>query len=181
MVIGALPVVVLLAAPTIPAEAVAGSPEAQVAAVEARLEQQDRAFTRWRWGWAATFAALTAANLAFVPVVPRQDRIDLYVGAATSAIAIPPVFLLSQPSPRAGEPCAGERLACARARLGEVAAFQRAARGWPMHLINLAFNAAAGAFLGFGYERWPSAVLTFGVGAALGELQILTHPSGALD
>jgi hypothetical protein len=159
----------------------ADDPEARAAAeLEARLVQQDQAFTRWRWGWAATFATLTVANLALVPVVPRDVRIDLYVGTTTSALAIAPLFLLSQPSLDSGPPCAGARLPCARAKLDEVARFQRAARSWPVHLLNVVFNAAAGAVLGFGYDRWASAAVTFGVGVAIGELQIFTHPRGAL-
>jgi hypothetical protein len=147
--------------------------------VEARLAQQERAFQRWRWAWAGIYSALTVGNLALVPFTARKDRIDLYVGAATSVIGVPPLFLFTQP--RLGEkPCALARLTCAEQKLGEVAAFQRDARGWLSHAATFAVNAAGAAVLGFGYDRWRSAALSFGIGMAIGEVQIFTAPRGAL-
>jgi hypothetical protein len=150
----------------------------QTREVEARLAQQERSFQRWRWAWAGIYSALTIGNLALVPFTARKDRIDLYVGATTSAIGIPPLFLF--PQPRLGEPCGAARLTCAEQKLTAVAAFQREARGWVPHVATFAVNAAAGAVLGFGYQRWRSAALAFGAGMAIGEVQIFTAPRGAL-
>jgi hypothetical protein len=149
-------------------------------AVEARLAQQERAFQRWRWAWVGIYTGLTVGNLVLAPFTARRDRIDLYVGAASSAVAIPPLFIFTQP--RLDEPpCALEsRLACAEQKLYDVAAFQREARGWVPHVATFVVNAAAGAVLGFGYGRWRSAALTFGIGMAIGEVQIFTQPRGAL-
>jgi hypothetical protein len=66
------------------------------------------------------------------------------------------------------------------ATYAQVVAFQRGARTWPMHVINVLFNAGVSAFLGFGYGRWQSAGLNLIVGSAIGEAQIFTQPQGAL-
>jgi hypothetical protein len=147
--------------------------------IEVELEHQERAFQGWRWAWVGIYTALTVGNLVAASYTERKDRIDLYVGAASSAVAIPPLFIFTQP--RLGEPpCALEsRLACAEQKRFDVAMFQREARGWVPHVATFVVNAAAGAVLGFGYGRWRSAALTFGIGMAIGEVQIFTQPVGA--
>jgi hypothetical protein len=149
----------------------------RAAALEATLDAEGRRFAIWRWSWTAAYGALTLGSLALVPGTPRADRVDLYTGAVTSALAIAPPFLFPQPAPSCrGAPA---RLACTRAALDQVAAFQREGRGLLMHAINLAYNGLAAGFLAFGYGRWRSAALTFAGGFALGELQIFTQPRGA--
>jgi hypothetical protein len=149
----------------------------RAAAIEATLDSEQRRFEIWRWSWTAGYGALTVGSLALVPSTPPADRVDLYTGAVTSALAIAPPFLFPQPA-HSCQP-GPERLACAQATLDRVAAFQREGRGLLMHAINLAYNALAAGFLAIGYGRWRSAALTFAGGFALGELQIFTQPQGA--
>jgi hypothetical protein len=149
----------------------------RAAALESTLASEQRRFEIWRWSWTAAYGALTVGSLALVPSTPKADRVDLYTGAVTSAIAIAPPFLFPQPTP-ACPPGPGQ-LECAQAALDQVAAFQREGRGLLMHAINLAYNAVAAGFLAIGYGRWRSAALTFAGGFALGELQIFTQPQGA--
>lgn len=140
--------------------------------MDERLSLEEAKFRRWRAAWTVTFSALAVGNLALVPAVRREDRIDFYVGAATSAAAIPLTLAFRQPEPAPFI----DRDAAWRA----VGDYQRGAHSWPMHAINLAFNAAVSAFLGFGYGRWPSAAANLVVGTAMGEYQIYTHPDGAV-
>ena len=149
----------------------------RAAALETTLDTQGRQFAVWRWSWTAAYGALTLGSLALVPSTPGPDRVDLYTGAVTSALAIAPPFLFPQP----GHSCppGPGRLACAQAALDRVAAFQRDGRGLLMHAINLGYNALAAGFLAIGYGRWRSAALTFAGGFALGEVQIFTQPQGA--
>jgi hypothetical protein len=149
----------------------------RAAALEATLDSEERRFAIWRWSWTAAYGVLTLGSLALVPSTPRADRVDLYTGAVTSALAIAPPFLFPQPVHRC--PPGPGRLACSQAALDQVAAFQREGRGLLMHAINVAYNALAAGFLAIGYGRWRSAALTFAGGFALGELQIFTQPQGA--
>jgi hypothetical protein len=146
------------------------------------LEHEERKYEIWRWGWTAGYGALTAASLAFVPGTPDHDtRVDLYVGAASSALATLPLLVFSQPQHDPTDAaCAVSAEACAQASLRRVAAFQRECQGPLMHALNFGYNAAVGGLLGFGYGHWRAAALNFGVGSLLGEVQILTQPTGAM-
>jgi hypothetical protein len=149
----------------------------RAAALEAALDSEAHRFATWRWSWTAAYGALTLGSLALVPRTAREDRVDLYTGAVTSALAIVPPFVFGQPVRAC--PSGPGRLTCAQATLDEVAAYQRDGRGLLMHAINLAYNALAAGFLAIGYRRWGPAAVTFAGGFALGELQIFTQPDGA--
>lgn len=177
----------LAAQPTVPggpgssALAVQSPLSQRLATLEAALSGEERRFQTWRWSWAATYAALAAGNLIALPFVSRQARIDYYTGAVTSAAAVAPTLLFMQPAPPSFHEgaTADTRLEEAEARLAEVAQYQRDARGWKVHALNVAINAAVSAFLGFGFDRWQAAGINLVGGTALGELQILTHPDRA--
>lgn len=51
-------------------------------------------------------------------------------------------------------------------------------RGWLQHVLQLGGSAALFAILGFGYGHWRDAIVNGVAGIALGELQILTQPTG---
>src|SRR5689334_20549675 len=91
----------LLATPSLaPAPpALTASPSTDLRVMEERLSLEETKFRRWRAAWTVTFSSLAIANLALVPAVPREARIDFYVGAATSAAAIPLTLLFRQPEP----------------------------------------------------------------------------------
>jgi hypothetical protein len=151
-------------------------------ALEHRIADQTRAFRRWRAAWTATYGTLAVGNLALLPVSSREARIDLYTGAVTSLLAIAPMFILTQPTacPEAAssDPGGGQ----SECTWTAIAAHQRDSRRWPAHVVNVAYNAAIAAFLGFGYRRWTSASINLVLGIAVGELQIFTHPyRAALD
>jgi hypothetical protein len=179
-VTGAALVLLLAGDPVTPAP-VAAAPTRTLSEWQTLLAREERNFEWWRWSWIAGYGALTAANLSVVPFTPdHETRVDLYVGAASSALAVVPLLVFSQPEYDAHDPECVSAEACAGATWRRIAAFQRDCQSPLMHVINLAYNAAVGAVLGFGYGHWRSAALNFGVGSLLGELQILTQPTGAL-
>jgi len=186
-VIGGAVIAILLVgvpAPATPSAAAFDTPVgpwARLAELQTLLAREERNFELWRWSWTIGYGMLSAVNLYFVPTAPREDRIDLYVGAGASALALAPLLLWSQPEYRPTDAaCSASPLACAENTWRRVATFQRESQGLMVHVINFAYNAAVGALLGFGYGHWRAAALNFGVGSALGEVQILTQPTRAI-
>jgi len=147
-------------------------------ALESRLARSEARYQRWRWGWAAIYGGLAAGNLALAPLVGRSERVDYWTGGATSLIGLVPLVLLTQPKPPPSSTAAVDpaaRLARLEANATEAATFQRESHAWPSHAINMAFNAAVSAFLGFGFGHWRSAALNLAVGISIGEVQIATQ------
>jgi hypothetical protein len=118
--------------------------------------------------------------------------VDLYVGAASTVggmvalLAVPldvmadapalDVLVASRPGP---VDCAV--LAEAERLLVHSADSEAQGRGWVMHAANVLYNVATGLVLGLFFGRWSSAVFTAVSGTLLGEVTILTQPTGAED
>jgi hypothetical protein len=49
---------------------------------------------------------------------------------------------------------------------------------WPWHVVNFALSAGAGSIIAFGYKHYWSGAITAAAGAALGEVQLFTQPTG---
>lgn len=153
------------------------------AAVEQRLVAEERAFSRWRWAWTGIYGGFTVGNLVGSRLVDPAERIDYHVGAITSAIAILPLFLLPQPKAAPGTCAGGDqagRVACLLELHARVAEYQRDCQRWPVHVINVAFNAAVSAYLALHPRHYAAAAINLVVGTAIGEVQIFTQPQGAL-
>jgi hypothetical protein len=139
----------------------------------------------WSWGWGIGLGALTIASLAAVPFVDRPDRVDYYVGAATSFVGLVPLVVLPltvmddakvlHAKVSASADCA-DLLREAETILAGNAANQAEGRSWWMHVANIVVNGGAGLFLGLAYDHWPSAVVTGVLGTAVGEAMISTQP-----
>lgn len=54
-------------------------------------------------------------------------------------------------------------------------------RGWVQHALHIAGSTALFFILGLGYDHWRNAVLNLVAGIGLGELQILTQPTGLVS
>jgi len=157
--------------------------EARTAFLRQRIEAERPSAERWMRTWGVVDGALTVGQLVAVPFTPdRSSRTVLLAGAATSALGVLQILLVP---PVARSPPAADRAedACA-----EVAALERAlardarnqtlGAGWIAHAGNLLVNGAIGLAAGLAGERWRSGALTFAIGFALGEAQILTQPTG---
>jgi hypothetical protein len=57
---------------------------------------------------------------------------------------------------------------------------QRRGVAWHQHGANLAIHLAGSLYLGLREGEWLQAVVTGAIGAAVGELKILTQPRGAI-
>lgn len=151
------------------------------------LEESGRAYA-WRFGWGATYGALTIAQLSVMSVVDKGDQPDWYWGALTSAIGVaftlldPPEVLEAGPlyAQRAkvvpeGERCKliaeGERL------LEQGAAHEEDSVAWYFHAGNILLNVGVGLLLWLAYDHLVTGLVNAGVGAAVGEATMFTSPT----
>jgi len=146
----------------------------------------------WTWGWGIGIVGATLANLAPLPFVAKENRIDWYVGAGTTIIGIVPLLiapldvvadaaqLRAAMASELNEATVCRILADAETRLIRDAANQQDGRRWWMHAANVALNTGVGLFLGLGYHHWGAGVLNIVGGSAIGEAIILTEPTGSI-
>jgi hypothetical protein len=152
----------------------------RVAYLRGRLEAERPLARAWSWTWGLIDGGLTAGQLAAIPFAgSRPDRIFLGAGAFSSALGV--AQILSMPITPAREDAPGAPDCAALARLeGEMS---RAARnealgsGWEAQLGNVGVNAGLSLAMGFMGNDWPGALLGFGIGWLVGELQIKTQPT----
>jgi hypothetical protein len=123
--------------------------------------------------------------MAAIPLVHPADRIDLYVGSASSLVGLIPLVAMP-PSVIDDAPLFEARLSeldrCALAREGErllarAEKSEETITGVLAHVGNVGFNLGVGAILGFGFDRWGSALINVVLGTAVGEAVIFTYPS----
>lgn len=161
--------------------------EARLAAVADGLDAAAGPASAWNWGWGLGFAVVGAAQLGTAPLFnERGRRIDFYVGGIKSIIAALSVVVLPLKAPslnrelrglRAGRPADCALLAEAEGLLSRSAAGERRGKGWLKHAMGIGYNVAFALVLGLGYDRWPSAGLSFATGVLVSELQIFTQPT----
>jgi hypothetical protein len=149
----------------------------------------------WYWSWMAAGAALIAGQAVLAGVVEGDERTEFIAGSATSLL-IPTILLVHRPlvlgdapvldarlqattvDGALGDPCIA--LARAHELLARDAADAALTTGWLAHALAIGVNVGVGLLLGVGYgDWWGAAKQTIG-GIAVGELQILTFPTGAL-
>jgi hypothetical protein len=181
--------------------AVANIPgEVRLAWIDEQLAHGAHKAKRWTWGWGIGIGGATIANLAPIPFVAHDDRIDWYVGAATTIIGIVPLLIApldviadsrelrdkiaARPPP---PPSGGNRpdvcplVADAEARLVRDAKNQSDGQRWWLHVGNVALNFGVGLFLGFGYHHWGAGAFNAVGGSLIGEAIILTQPTQTID
>lgn len=167
-------------------------PGARLAFIQSHLRVDAHRARLWTGGWASGYGVLTLGQLALAPLFSPGDQVDLYVGAASTAggmvalLAVPLDVMADAPALDAlvaGHPgpvdCAV--LAEAERLLVHSADSEAQGRSWVMHGANVLYNVATGLVLGLFFGRWSSAVFTAVTGTLLGEVTILTQPTGAED
>jgi hypothetical protein len=182
-----------------PATAVVGSTRADTFDAEHRLAWIDAELARsagrarlWTWSWGLALGVGTVANLAPLPFVSADERIDWYTGAVTTGVGIVPLLIapldviadsrelrVRLGSRNGADICA--LLADAEARLVRDAKNQADGRRWWLHAGNVVLNAGVGLFLIVGFHHWTAGILNAVSGAAIGEVIIFTQPTGAID
>jgi hypothetical protein len=166
--------------------------ELRLAWIDASLARTAHQAHVWTWGWGIGIGAATLGNLAPLPFVAPQDRIDWYVGAATTIIGVVPLLVapldvvgdsralrarLSVRTP-ADDVC--PLLADAEGKLIRDAKNQADGRRWWLHVGNVALNTGVGLFLALGYHHWLAGAFNAVVGTAIGEAIILTQPTSSI-
>jgi hypothetical protein len=168
--------------------------EARLAWIDARLAQTAHKAQVWTWGWGIGIGAATVANLAPLPFVAVDQRIDWYTAAATTVIGIVPLLiapldvvedsrklrlrLAAAGSASGAEVCA--LLSDAEGLLVRDAKNQADGQRWWLHVGNVVLNLGVGLFLGIGFHHWEAGAFNFVTGAAIGEAIILTQPTASI-
>jgi len=175
----------------------ASSPVAADAGCPARVEFLRRTLHReashaqtWSRVWMGGLAAATVGQLVAVPFVDDDDRVDFYVGSASSLVGV--AALLAAPLRVVEDSSRFERLAahgdepCLIAARGErmlerSASDEQAGVSALKHVGNVAFNLGIGLILGLGFGHWESAAINVGAGVVIGETLLLTQPTGLTE
>jgi hypothetical protein len=169
------------------AETRCGAPELvaqRIAEIEATLDRESRHLAAWRAAWISGLTASAIAQVATGALVERRGEVTFYVGAIEATALAAPIPILgprvSRPPP--ADPGQGQcaRLSALRRMLLDAAERQRRGVAWHQHGANLAIHLAGSLYLGLREGEWLQAVVTGAIGAAVGELKILTQPRGAI-
>jgi hypothetical protein len=169
--------------------------DAGVRTIQRTLDDDARRTRVWYWAWMATGTALLGGQTVLSAVTSGDTQKEFIAGALTSTF-IPGMLLLHPPvvlsesrrldaridatsvAGRLGDPCIV--LPRAQELLSRSADDQALATGWFAHVFVIGGNIAVGLILGLGFGDWAGAVKQAVGGSAVGELQILTLPTGAL-
>jgi hypothetical protein len=169
--------------------------EARVHAIVTTLDTDARRARVWYWAWMTAGLALLGGQAALAALTTGNTQKDFIAGAATS-LFIPSVLLLQPPVVLTDAPLLDARVAATTVdgRLGDPCIVLPRARevllrdahdqafstGWFAHAFVVGGNIAVGLFLGLAFHDGAGAVKQAVGGSVVGELQILTLPTGAL-
>lgn len=162
----------------------ARDPAERTAFLRARIDTAAHRTRIWSASWGAGLGALTIGQLAIAPFVPREERVDYWVGAAAAGIGalsrvvfFPVVLRERRKLVRNSSESTCDRLAAHERALAASAKGERHGRALWQHGISLAYNAAVGLVLGLAFHRPVSANRLASIGAVIGELMIITQPT----
>lgn len=167
-------------------------PARRLAFIQSHLHEDARRARIWTGVWGASYSVLTVGQLALAPLFSPADQSDFYVGAVSSAggvaalLAVPLTVMEDSPTLDALAARQPESVDCAvlaeaERLLVRSAQSEEEGRGLLMQGANVVYNVLTGLVLGLFFDRWPSAALTAATGWLLGEVMILTQPTGAQD
>ena len=155
--------------------------------IEDRLEER-RTYATWWWrGWTTTYAVGTVFQAARAGVEDSEGkRADLAVSAAKALFGTARL-LYDRPTARLGaepmqEVAASDQAGClARLGVGEDllrknAKESRSRWDWKRHLGNVAVNAAGAVIVAYGFDDETRGWRSAGIGIAVGEAMIFSHP-----
>ena len=160
--------------------------------LQRELGAQARYATQWQTTWFLARSAVLAGEFGLAIVSPDAgDRTDAVV---TGLFAIvPPIGTLlfglrvARDGPRflRLDHLDTDASRCAYVARGEQFLARDAKnedenRGWIQHALQIAGSTALFLILGVGFDHWKNAIINGVAGIALGELQILTQPTGLI-
>jgi hypothetical protein len=177
-----------------------GSPALAAIDAEARLHWLDRRMAIdarneriWSGVWGGLYGGVIIVQSALAATEEDTgQRAENIVGAAASAIGAGAILILPPSLERdqswwvKHEARAPEADICARLALAEHLMIKGAASeefgiGPLTHIGNFVINIAGGLVLGLGFNRWGAFGYVSLVGIAVGEVQVITQPTGAIQ
>jgi len=146
------------------------------------LHAEAKSARTWRYAWVGINGGLMAGAFAMVPLVERENRPDWIISGIGSGVTLLTTWLWPLNVEGADEELSGS-LAAERSRrlpqlLRDSAEDEHARVTWPWHAANVGLSVGTGAIIAFGYKHYASGAITAVAGTALGEMQILTQPTG---
>lgn len=150
----------------------------------------------WAWTWRATYAGVTIVETTLAATTNNDsDRVADIVGASSAFIGVAANLILPlkiigdqrwwkkhyarSASLGNGDPCALVNTAeLLLVRGAESEAFGVSP---VVHVGNFLINIAGGLILGLGYNRWGAFAYTSLVGIFVGEVQVATQPTDAVE
>lgn len=156
----------------------------RAAQIRTRLDVERGKASKWRWGWAAGFGALSGTQLALAmtetaPFGEFDEPLEasLYVGAAKSGIGMLARIVKPVKVPRpseSGDACAD--LASAERALAITARSEKISF-WLNHVGGLALQVGGSLYIGMAAEdAWTDAAISFGLGLTVGTISTYTQP-----
>lgn len=160
--------------------------------IQSRLDRHEMSARRWWGGWLAAYGTLALAQGGAVALSDDDGlRKDAIVGGVGSTLGF--AATLFRPmhirwsadrlrSSSAESPAKNSlKLQRAEMFLAAAAAEEELAGSWLAHAAALSVPTASALTLWLGYDRPGPAVLNFVAGVLIGQLQIRTYPTGAVD
>jgi len=155
--------------------------------IEDRLEQRQPYATWWWRGWTGAYAVGTVVEGVRAGIEDSEGkRADLAVGAGKALIGTTRL-LFERPTARLGaepmqevapssESACRERLAVGEELLRKNAKESDKRWDWKRHAGNVALNAAGAAIVAYGFDDETRGWRSAGIGIAVGEAMIFSHP-----
>lgn len=153
--------------------------EVRIAYLRERLGASRAPAERWTVAWGLVDGALVVGQLAALPGASRPDRVVLGAGALSGSLfLVQMVFFPVAVAVPAAEGDASATLASLEAAVERGARNQALGAGPEAQVGNVVINGAIGALAAVAAgSAWRGAV-SAGIGWAIGEVQILTQPTG---
>jgi hypothetical protein len=168
-------------------------PELRLHFIDEHLAHTAHRARVWTWSWGIGIGVATIGNLIPLFFVAPEDRVDWYVGAATTVVGVVPLLiapldvvgdsrsLSARLALRGPTDDVCVLLADAEAKLVRDAKNQADGQRWWLHVGNVVLNTGVGLFLGIGYHHWKAGAFNAIFGSAIGEAIILTQPTSSID
>jgi hypothetical protein len=161
---------VVLCASTVRAESCEDDAELQSA-----IDNELQGLRIWSISWGTIYGAATIAQFGAAAAVQNpSQRIDFTVGAISAGVGTLSFYLLPL---RFIVPLTGPHRC---EKLAHVAKEEGIGKSWVGSVGNVAVNAIVTLILGAGFHHWQTALISGGVGIAVGELNLLTQPTNLL-
>ena len=165
----------------------------RLAFLRENLQREEANARFWSQGWLIGYSALMLGQLAISPLVPKEARVDYYVGAASTVAGFLPLTVTRLPILRNGSDFQVQAAkavtpadTCAAIASGETLLLatsdaEALGRSVPMHILSALYNIGVGLVLGLAFDRWASGIRTAIIGIGIGEAMVWTQPHGSID